>query len=255
VRELTVAAKVLTGGTAVSFDEYLDTLKQKLRARISSRLVDADGVLVWKLSSFEKRGRMIQDGTARARGARAVVLDLRGNGGGDSDALRRLTGAFFPDPAPVTIGWLRSRKRTSALTAERWPVSRGFAGRLVVLVDSDSASASEVFARTVQLRRRGTVVGDRTAGAVMLSRTHVMISSRDRRFVPYALSVTEAAVEMPGGVALERAGVVPDELVLPTPDDLRAGRDPALARAVALAGGALDAGAAGRLFADSSRPD
>jgi C-terminal processing protease CtpA/Prc len=94
------------------------------------------------------------------------------------------------------------------------------------------------------------VVGDRTAGAVMLARTHVLMSDRAGRFVPYGVSVAEAAVQMPGGAALEREGVAPDELVLPTPDDLRAGRDPVLARAVALAGGTLTAEAASRLFAE-----
>jgi carboxyl-terminal processing protease len=182
--------------------------------------------------------------------AEPVVLDLRGNGGGDSDALRRFTGAFFPDPAPVTIGWLRSRKGLRALTAEPWDAGRGYAGTLVVLVDSDSASASEVFARTVQLHRRGLVVGDLTAGAVMMARTHVMMGTRDHRFVPYAVSVTEAAVELPNGDTLEKTGVTPDEVVLPTPEDLRAGRDPMLSRAVALAGGTLSPEAAGLLFAE-----
>lgn len=253
VRELTVTARVLAGGPSVTFHQYLETLRQRLRSRVSSRLAEADGVLVWKLSSFEKHGRAIKEGLARARGRRALVVDLRGNGGGDSDALRRFTGAFFPDTAPVTIGWLRSRKELRALISERWRPDRGFAGTLVVVVDSDSASASEVFARTVQLRGRGTVVGDRTAGAVMLSRTHVIVGRRDHRIVPYALSVTEAAVEMPGGSTLERTGVVPDELALPTPDDLRAGRDPVLARAVALAGGTLGADAAGQLFPEPDR--
>jgi len=253
VRELTVTARVLAAGPSVNLHQYLETLRQKLRARVSSRFAEADGVLVWKLSSFEKHGRAIQEGMARARGRSALVIDLRGNGGGDSDALRRFTGAFFPDGAPVTIGWLRSRKGLRALAAERGGRGRSFLGPLVVVVDSGSASAAEVFARTVQLRQRGPVVGDRTAGAVMLSRTHVIVGSRDSRFVPYAVSVTEAAVEMPGGSTLERTGVVPDELALPTPDDLRAGRDPVLARAVALAGGTLGADAAGQLFPEPDR--
>ena len=53
---------------------------------------------------------------------------------------------------------------------------------------------------------------------------------------------------MPDGRSLEGAGVVPDELMLPTGVDLAAGRDPVLARAAALAGIELDARAAGGLF-------
>jgi len=46
---------------------------------------------------------------------------------------------------------------------------------------------------------------------------------------------------------LEKIGVTPDELVLPTGADLAADRDPALARAVALAGGTLTPEQAGKL--------
>jgi carboxyl-terminal processing protease len=248
VRTLPVVARDLAAGQAIAFDDYLSSLRQKLRARVSSRFASAGPVLVWRLSSFDKRGRAIQEGIARARRHRGLVLDLRGNAGGDDRALRRLAGRLLPGAEPVTIGWLRSRSGSRAITAERWNPSRGFPGPLVVVVDSESASASEVFARMVQLHRRGTVVGDRTAGAVGMARVHVILGTRGDRFVPYGVSVTEAALEMPGGARLEKIGVTPDQPVVPTPEDLRAGRDPALSRAVFLAGGSLDAEAAGRLF-------
>lgn len=250
LRQVTALARELAPGPAEAFDDYLEALRQKLRARTRSRFAHAGPVLVWKLSGFDKRGRSVEEGLARARRHGALVLDLRGNAGGDERALRRLAGALLPDPAPATLAWLHSRGKLRAITAERWTPARGFAGRLVLLVDSESASAAEVLARTVQMRRRGLVVGDRTAGAVGLSRVHVRIASRGSRYVPYGISVTEATVEMPDGALLERTGVAPDEVVLPAPADLRDGRDPALARAVALAGGSLDAGEAGRLFRD-----
>jgi carboxyl-terminal processing protease len=252
-RQVTVRAQPLAPGRSVTFNEYLDSLRHKLPGRAGSHWAAAGDVLVWRLVSFQD-GRAIAAGVRRARASRALVLDLRGNIGGDADALRRLTGALMPDPAPVTIGWLRARGGQRALTAERWTADRGFAGPLVVLVDSDSASAAEVLARTVQLRGRGPVIGDRSAGAVMLARTHVRTVSRGHHLVPYALSVTEAAVVMPDGSLLEKAGLSPDEMVLPSAEDLRVGRDPMLARAVALAGGVLTPEAAGRLFAQAG-PD
>ena len=254
VREVEVEPEGLDERGAASVRDYLGSLRRRTRSRASSRFATAGDVLVWKLSSFDKRGRAMHEGIAEARRHRALVLDLRGNAGGDEEALRRLAGALLHEDAPVTLARLRPRGEPRPIVADRSKPAQRFPGQLVLLVDSESASASEVLARTIQLRRRGHVVGDRTAGAVGRSRIHVMAGGRGDSFVPYGVSVTEAAVEMPDGTVLEGAGVTPDEVALPTPDDLRAGRDPALARAVMLAGGSLDPAAAGRLFPPPSAP-
>ena len=235
-------------GRALSLREYLDVLSHAQQERERGHFADAGDVLVWRLAGFDKEGRSIVEGIQRARRARALVLDLRGNGGGDAGALRRLTGAFFRPPGPISIGWLESRGRLRALLAPVWPRERAFDGPLVVVVDSESASAAEVFARTIQLKGRGKVVGDRTGGAVMLARTHVRMQARQKRLVAYAVSITEAEVIMPDGSALEKTGLTPDVVVLPSAADLRAHTDPMLARAVELAGAGLSSEAAARLL-------
>ncbi|MBP1770638.1 MAG: hypothetical protein H6P96_1256 [Candidatus Aminicenantes bacterium] len=55
----------------------------------------------------------------------------------------------------------------------------------------------------------------------------------------YGLMITESDLIMADGQSLEGIGVVPDELLLPTAQDLAAGRDPVLAKAVSLAGGLI----------------
>jgi C-terminal processing protease CtpA/Prc len=60
--------------------------------------------------------------------------------------------------------------------------------------------------------------------------------------------VTDADIIMRDGMSLEHLGVMPDELLQPSAQDLATGRDPVLARAAQLAGLTLDPVAAGKLF-------
>jgi C-terminal processing protease CtpA/Prc len=122
-----------------------------------------------------------------------------------------------------------------------------FKGKLIVLVDSKSGSAAEIFARVVQLEKRGVIIGDRTAGAVMQSRIFDHQAGTEI-VVFYGVSVTNADVIMADGKSLEGVGVTPDELLLPTAADLAAKRDPVMARAAAMAGFELPPDKAGVMF-------
>jgi carboxyl-terminal processing protease len=94
----------------------------------------------------------------KAKNHKALVLDLRGNGGGAEETLQRLIGNFSDHD--LTVGDIKRRKEVNPLLAKTRGTS-GFKGQLVILVDSDSASASEVFARVMQMEKRVTVLGDR----------------------------------------------------------------------------------------------
>jgi C-terminal processing protease CtpA/Prc len=174
---------------------------------------------------------------------RAMILDLRGNPGGFTNVEARVVTNLFVNT--VKYGEKVTRFGRSRETV---PGSRGaFAGQLIVLIDARSASASELLARIVQLERRGTVIGDRSAGAVMEG--ILLVGTRD--FGPnmlYTFSITHADLVMADGESLESKGVTPDEVLLPTAQDLALGRDPVLARAAKLAGLDIDPVAAGKLF-------
>lgn len=210
------------------------------RARDVSEAVGSD-TLVWRMSVFGNPDR-VEAMVAKARGYKTLVLDLRGNGGGAVVALRALVSRCFDHE--VLVATVKHRDKTEREMAK--PARRGFTGKLIVLVDSRSASAAEVFARIVQLEKRGTVIGDRTAGAVMTSR--VIPHKVGVAGVFYATTITIGDVRMSDGASLERVGVEPDKMVLPTPADLAARRDPVLAAAIAMAGGSITPEQAGKLF-------
>ncbi len=214
--------------------------------RYQVRSVEVDNVLVWKLPIFFLSDEQIDAFLHKTKNYKAVIVDLRGNPGGAEDNLSRLLGGFVAHD--VKVGDRVERKSAKPFVAK----SRGdhsYAGKLIVLVDSGSASSSELFARVVQLEKRGTVIGDRTAGAVMEAQ-HIPFS-QDKAFgqyLPYSMSLTVADLKMTDGNSLEHHGVVPDELILPSPEELAAGADPQLARALQLAGVNMSSSAAGQLF-------
>jgi C-terminal processing protease CtpA/Prc len=211
---------------------------------ILNRFMKMGDVVVWKMPAFEGESdefdRMVDD---MVKGS-ALVLDLRGNGGGSRDLMERLVARFFD--REVKIADVKGRKESKPSIARKRK-GAAFAGKLAVLVDSSSGSAAEVFARVIQLEKRGTVVGDRSAGAVMQSESFDG-SMGGESVIFYGASITNANVIMTDGKSLEHTGVMPDEVVLPTPEDIAGRRDPALARAVELVGGKLDAAQAGKAF-------
>ena len=252
-RELALKAKVEKLDKAVNlvqlFNEYDGEREDaKKLPRFQELGEGAEGIFVWKLREFGFTDSKVDEMISKARRHRALVLDLRGNPGGAVKTLQRMLGYVFD--RDVKIGELKRRKETKALTAKTRGGDKVFKGALVVLVDSDSGSAAELFARVVQIEKRGTVVGDRTSGAVMLSfvRPGMLGDESSGNMIPYGLSVTDADIILTDGRSLEHTGVTPDVTVLPTPADLRERRDPALARAVELAGGQLTPERAGTLF-------
>jgi len=237
-REKSVNAKELEN----QFEE--DRADEKNLARISEL---SEEVMIWKLRQFDLTESKIDDTMKKARQHKSLILDLRGNGGGQVVALEKLTGNFFDHD--VVIAQAKGRKEPKPMKAKT-RADKAFAGKLIVLVDSQSASAAEIFARFVQIEKRATVIGDRTAGAVMQSRFRpgALGDMSSGNMVFYGASITEANVIMSDGTSLESVGVTPDELLLPTAADLAAKRDPVLARAAALLGAEITPEKAGTIF-------
>ena len=242
--------KDLTGSS--SDNDIWDLVREGERDRKleRARFVELDGdVGVLKFPEFFFSDSEVDNMIGKARKHKTLVLDLRGNPGGSIDTLKYLIAGFFEKEIKIGDRVGRSEQKPMVAKTHGHP----FTGKLVVLVDSKSASAAELFARVVQIEKRGIVLGDRSSGSVMEAKRYEYKSGIDT-VVFYGASITDADIIMTDGLSLEHHGVLPDELVLPGADDLASGRDPVLAHAVESAGGKLSPEAAGKLFPYEWRP-
>ena len=163
--------------------------------------------------------------------ARALVIDLRENGGGETQSMSDVASTLLP--AGLSLGrftdrtgavWLEPYTRASLLsTADRF---ERFGRPVVLLTGARTASAAEVFAATLRETNRASVIGEATCGCVL------GIRRRHRLPDGGVLDVSEMDYHTAAGTRLEGAGLRPDITVEPTREDLRHRRDRALERAL-----------------------
>ena len=180
----------------------------------------------------------------KAKNKQTLILDLRGNGGGYVVTLEKLAGYFFD--TDTKIADLKARKPMKPQMAKS-AGSDVFKGKVIVLVDASSGSAAEIFARLMQIEKRGIVLGDVSAGAVMQSK-YEGFDAGAATVINYGMNLTRADVIMTDGKSLEHVGVQPDELIIPTGEDIAKRRDPVMARALEIAGNPIGSDAAGKIF-------
>jgi C-terminal processing protease CtpA/Prc len=243
-RDLAIESKIIKLPKVINIQMLGDLFDKRGRNEFDYNYFKyVGGATIWKMPSFSILPTSIDTMMAKIKGSN-LILDLRGNGGGYVDTLERLAGFMFDKD--LTIAELKGRKEMKPQQSK----TRGkevFSGKLIVLVDAESGSAAEIFARLVQIEKRGTVLGDVSSGSVMQSRSFVLTAGANDE-VTYGVSVTNADVIMSDGKSIEHVGVTPDEIVNPTGADLAKESDPVLARALALAGAEISPEEAGKYF-------
>jgi carboxyl-terminal processing protease len=254
-RQLDVLAKIQTSSVVkYSLHQGINQIRRDIvddNAWVEPRYFErGDGLLVVKLPEFALSAIHVDLVLGKMRKHKGVVLDLRDNPGGWVTTVDRLLGGMFESDRKICDRVTRAGTKPVSISGRHHDA---YTGRLVVLVDSGSASASEVFARVAQLEKRAFVVGDRTSGMVMEARSFDHEMAVDW-LGAYGVSVTDADLVMTDGKSLEHVGVEPDILVLPTADDIANKRDPALAKAAGLVGEKLSPEEAGAVLPDKDPP-
>ncbi len=154
-------------------------------------------------------------------GPAGLVIDLRRNPGGLGVHLMRVMGALLG--GGETLGKSRNAKATSDLISLR--LGEHYEGPVVILIAAYTASAAEITAAAMQDLKRGKLVGRDTSGAVLMS-SHYDLPDGGQVQVPVSDFLRL------DGRRIEGIGVQPDVWVVPTLEDVRAGRDPVLERAL-----------------------
>ncbi len=156
-----------------------------------------------------------------AQRPKGLILDLRDNPGGLLDVAIEVASQFV-GRGPILV------ERFKSGVEKKYPPRGGGLARdipLVVLVNGASASASEIVAGAIQDSGRGILIGERTFGKGSVQLSHTLSDGSELR-------VTTAQWFTPKGRAIHSEGLVPDIVVEVTDEDLAAGRDPQLERAI-----------------------
>jgi carboxyl-terminal processing protease len=142
------------------------------------------------------------------QGARGIVLDLRSNGGGLVEEAQLIASIFIPKGTIVTTRGRSQPTQTLAATGDAIRSSIP----LVVLVDSNTASASEIVTAALQDHRRAIVVGRHTFGKGVFQEEEPL-SNGGALDITVGEYFTPNGRNLGGGGVKEGAGITPEVAV------------------------------------------
>jgi len=210
------------------------SLRRELRVRVTElkarRLRDRIGLVSFNGFTPETAAQLARTLSTNLRDARGLILDLRENGGGESEAMTDAASIFLDPGLPLgrftnRAGRVEIKPHTRTVMLSAPDTLPRIRAPLVLLTSRRTASAAEVFIAALVEKGRARVVGEQTCGCVLgLRRRHQLPDGG-------SLDVSEMDFHTAAGTRLEGAGISPDEPLAPTREDLRAGRDRAVERA------------------------
>jgi carboxyl-terminal processing protease len=215
----TVKVAILRAGEAQTF-----TLTRATVSNPSVQSTVSNGVGTMTITRFDSETGALARKAAqdfKQQGVTKLVLDLRGNGGGYLTAAQDVAGLWLSNQVVVS-------ERTNGKVVDELKSGDNalFAGMpTVVLVDGNSASASEIVAGALQDHKAATLIGEKTFGKGTVQKVIDLGAGTQ-------LKVTVARWYTPNGKNITKEGITPDQKVSISADDVNAGNDPQLAAAL-----------------------
>jgi carboxyl-terminal processing protease len=210
-----VQLRVFTPGS--ERDRTVSVERERIQVPVATgRVVERDGhkLGVVELFGFSNGSHALlsqQIKKVRKRGAEAIVLDLRGNGGGLLLEAVAVSSLFIEHGEIVSVRGRHRQEQThdaegDAIVPQSVPV--------VTLVDGGSASASEIVTGALRDRGRAEVVGTRTFGKGLVQEVERLSNGG-------VLDLTVANYYLPDGETITKKGIKPQVRAVDNPDTKR----------------------------------
>jgi len=211
----TVKLTVLRG---TEVKEFTITRAEVTNPSVYSSVVDGVGIMT--ITRFDDQTGQLARAAAqsfKAQNVKSVILDLRGNGGGYITAAQDVASLWLDNQ--VVVSERTNGKVVDELKTATSPILNGIP--TAVLVNSSSASASEIVAGALQDHGAAKLVGEKTFGKGSVQKLIELPGGSE-------LKVTVAKWYTPKGNNISKQGIAVDKEVALTIEDINAGRDPQL---------------------------
>ena len=188
-------------GEKMSFD----LIREKITTNpITTKILD-NNIGYLKLPSFDDdtaNGFKEKVEELQKQGAQKLIIDLRNNGGGIVDEAVDIADMFLDKGKTIFTSVNNKDKKTETLSKH----DASFTMPVIVLVNDNSASASEILASGLQDNERAKLVGTKTFGKGIIQ---TLLSLKDGS----GLKITTEQYFTPKGTTIHKSGIKPDEEV------------------------------------------
>jgi carboxyl-terminal processing protease len=202
-------------GTQVSLNIFRESSSQEYEFKINREIISVPSVMTQlvnandnigyvRLSIFQSHSQTEMqekiDKLLQENNIEGLILDIRDNGGGDFEAATSIASLFLNGENIVSVADAQGDKIVHKANTGRYKLP------LVVLVNENSASASEILAGALQDNNRAELVGETTYGKGLVQTVYVLPDGG-------ALKLTTAKYYTPNGNDIHKIGIIPNEQV------------------------------------------
>ncbi len=203
-------------GSAPAFDVSI-TRAQITQPSVESKVEGDIGYI--KISQFTNDTVDLATKAAndfKSKNVKGVVLDLRGDPGGYLNSAVAVSSLWL-DKGKVVVSEKRGNQTLETDYASGNNILKGLP--TIVIVNSGSASASEITAGALRDNYGATIVGDKSFGKGSVQRVETLAGGAEAK-------ITVARWYTPKGANIDKQGITPDVVIVRSDDDIKNSRDP-----------------------------